>query len=92
MSSSKDAVTESISLPPLHEHRDQGHDQAAGNHTGYLTGHIHADGLLDDEIGGIFLQGHFGDDPSGDGEGGNAAGPDHGIDLFLQEQVGQFGE
>ena len=34
----------------------------------------------------------FGDDPSGNGEGADAAGPDHGIDLFLQEQVGQFGE
>ena len=91
-SSSRDAVTESMFLPPLHQDRDQGHGQAAGHHAGHLSGHVDPDGLLDDEIGGIFLQGHFGDDPSGNGEGADAAGPDHGIDLFLQEQVGQFGE
>ena len=66
---------------------------AAGQHRADLPGDVGADGVHQQVILIVLLQGHLLDDPGGHGEGGDARAPNHGVDLLPlgQEQVHDLG-
>ena len=68
----------------------QSQDQTAGNDGCDLAGNIDADGMHQQEILTIFLKTHLMYHTGRHGECGNIGSADHGVDLFLQEQIHQL--
>ena len=63
---------------------------AASNHAAKLTGCVGSHGMHQDEVGGVFLQGHLGTQAASHRKRGNAAGTDERVDFAVCDGRHEF--